>query len=204
MNNNIDTIMQETRRYWYEDGFAEIAIGLLFSTVGGGLYLQYRAEDNPLWLMVVIIGLMLFILFSVVIVRWVVTQLKERVTYPRTGYVEYNEKPDPVAQRFALIFPIIAAAMILFLPEAYNILGVAVGLMMGAIMAFFAYRTGVWRFLIASLVAIGAGILGGYLTLNEIVSTALVFGIMGIVLLLSGAVTLLQYIQNNPSSEGMD
>jgi len=76
-------------------------------------------------------------------------------------------------------------------------LGVAVGLIMGLFMAFIAYKSSVWRFTVAAVVAIGAGVMGGYLELNDITSTALVFASVGMVLLITGMITLRSYLEQN-------
>lgn len=204
MSNNIDSVMRETRRYWYDDGFAELLIGLLFSIISAGLYLQYRATGNRFWLMVIIVGMMIVIFTSGFIIRWMLTQLKKTVTYPRTGYVEYSEQPDPNARRLALAVPMIVVVASLFMPNTFNVLGSGIGLTLGLFLTYIAYKTSVTRFTVAAVVSIGAGVASSYFVLNDIISTALVFGAVGIVLLITGAITLRTYLYQNPPVQDMD
>ena len=51
MTNNIDKIMQRTRRYWYVDGLPEVAAGCLLLLAGLLLYLGnvgFMPPDSPL------------------------------------------------------------------------------------------------------------------------------------------------------------
>ena len=69
MTNDIDSIMQETRRYWYEDGFAEIAIGALFGILSIVLIAQDVFRDRPEWLVTSIIGVTIITAFGGFVVR---------------------------------------------------------------------------------------------------------------------------------------
>lgn len=202
MQENIDHIIRRTRRYWYEDGFAEIAIGLLFSIVGLGLYLQKLATGDPIWLMVVIVGLMIFIFSSSLLVKWLVTLLKQRVTYPRTGYVEYDPERERQSRFPVIAFALVLALMGLLIPDQFSSMGIVVGLLMGMIMAYLAYRSAIPRFMVGAGVAVILGLLTTYLALDDIVGTALVFGGVGLALLIGGTLALIGYLhQTQPPKE---
>jgi len=202
MEENINKIIRQTRRYWYEDGFAEIAIGLLFSFLGIGLYLQKMAANHFGWLMVVIFGLMIFTFSSSLIVKWIVTLLKQRITYPRTGYVEYIPQQDNGGRWLVIAFSLGLAILTLIIPDTFGGMGSIVGLLMGMIMAYLAYRSGMPRFMIASVLAIAVGILTTYLSLDDIIGTAIVFSAVGISLLVSGLLTLITYLRETNPPKG--
>ncbi len=201
MTNNIDSIMQEARRYWYDDGFAEIAIGALFGTLSIVLITQEVFKDQPAWLVISIMGLVIITALGGFAVRWVINNLKARVTYPRTGYVEYDDKPDPRGKRIALAMPLIIGLGILFVPDGFAAMGSAVGVVMGAFMAFIAYQTGISRFTVASTLAIASGILSSYLGFNDVISTAIVFGSVGISVFIGGSLTLMAYLRDHPLTD---
>ncbi|MAU13653.1 MAG: hypothetical protein CL607_27800 [Anaerolineaceae bacterium] len=199
MTNDIDSIMQETRRYWYEDGFAEIAIGALFGLLSIVLIAQDVFRDRPEWLVTSIIGVTIITAFGGFVVRWIINNLKARVTYPRTGYVEYDDKPDPRAKRIALAMPLVIGLGIIIVPNGFAAMGGAVGVVMGAFMAFIAYQTGISRFTVASIVAIASGILSSYLGFNDVISTAIVFGSVSMSVFIGGSFTLMAYLRDHPT-----
>jgi membrane-anchored glycerophosphoryl diester phosphodiesterase (GDPDase) len=202
MEENINNIMQQTRRYWYEDGFAEIAIGLLFSLLGIGLYLQKVVADHLGWLLIVIFGLMIFIFSSSFLAKWLVTLLKQRITYPRTGYIEYDHKPDSKSRWAVVAFALGLAIMTLVIPDKFGGMGSIVGLLVGGIMAYLAYRSAIPRFTIAAVLAIAVGILATYLALDDIAGSALVFGVVGLTLFVSGTWVLITYLRHTQPPKG--
>ncbi|HFC08909.1 MAG TPA: hypothetical protein ENJ54_03480 [Chloroflexi bacterium] len=78
---------RQVRRYWTEDGFAELVIGVGFVGLAVLLWLSDRsgAAQARLWGVVQAVYILAFAWGT----RWVVQRLKWRVTYPRTGYVAY-------------------------------------------------------------------------------------------------------------------
>jgi hypothetical protein len=109
-SNDIDRLMKQTQRYWYEDGSADMAmggfmllIGLLF--VGESL----TPPGSPLWALGGM-GLPVFLIGGGLVAGWMVKRLKSRVTYPRTGYVEYERRG---LARFAWLIGMALAAALL-------------------------------------------------------------------------------------------
>lgn len=141
MQQDINRIMRRTRRYWYQDGFVEIAIGLLFSLVGIGVYLQELVVGNPTLLVAVIVGLMAFIVGSSLFVHWIVNRLKRRITYPRTGYLEYDNQRDVRGRWWIVAVALLLAILTLVIPEQFAGMGVVVGLtlLIGGVLVFATY-----------------------------------------------------------------
>lgn len=83
-------LLRQVKRYWFEDGLAEIVTGVGF--VGYALAL-WLAEHLSGWetalLDILVIGTPIVLIFAA---RWVVQHLKWRITYPRTGYVAYPKR----------------------------------------------------------------------------------------------------------------
>ncbi len=204
MKEDIEGIMRSTRRYWYQDGFVEIAIGLLFGLVGVGVYLQQVALGNPTLLIVLVVGLMAFILAGSLIVQWLVPRLKQRITYPRTGYVEYDHRRDRRARWLPIAVALALAILTLTIPDAFAGTGVIVGLLLCGILSYLAYRSSVWRLVVAAVVAVAVGIASHYLALSDLGGTALVFAVVGASLLIGGSLALIAYLRrSNPPPEAV-
>ena len=137
-------------------------------------------------------------------VRWLVNTMKSRLTYPRTGYVEYrvNEK-DAKIRRYvvAAAAMIIAIASIVLvdyirgLDSMVLITGVLVGII------FIALRgnsSGLKRFYVLGGLAIVLGIVLAYSKLPQVYSLALFYGLLGVAILISGGLVLQRYLAENP------
>ncbi len=99
--NEIRDMEKRTRRYFYDDGFVEIAVGILFLLLGGYFYASVAlpaASSVKSWLDA---SLVLVIAAGVFLVGWLVRFLKHRITYPRTGYVAYKKKEAAPSRRAA-------------------------------------------------------------------------------------------------------
>jgi multisubunit Na+/H+ antiporter MnhB subunit len=83
-------IEQRSRRYWNVDGIPELMMGLVWMLWGGALILGQALPKGAVagvyW------GVVPAILVSSGFAsNWATKKLKERLTYPRTGYVEYRD-----------------------------------------------------------------------------------------------------------------
>lgn len=104
-----DHLPQRVRRYWVEDGLVEAMLGAGFLVLALVLALGQRC---PSWLE----GLLqaAAIVALVLGVRWSVTRLKWRVTYPRTGYVAYS-RGSPARRVARLLGAFTGGAAVIFL-----------------------------------------------------------------------------------------
>jgi hypothetical protein len=113
MDMQIDTALKRARGYWFIDGFTEMAAGGLFVILAGILLFSgYVPQASfPHWFLSVtseiIIAKLIGILVAILILWW----LKDRFTYPRTGFV--RGKRVTTAQVLIIIRNVI---LFLFLP----------------------------------------------------------------------------------------
>lgn len=92
MTNNFSDVEQRVKRYWYTDGIVEIIGGGLSILIGTYTIIQKLVPDGSIW-STILGGLYVFLMVGgVFITRWLVTNLKTRITYPRTGYVDYHSQ----------------------------------------------------------------------------------------------------------------
>jgi len=204
MKDETSQIEQRVQRYWYSDGIAEL--------MGGGVFLilslyftaqQYFGEES-------LAGNLLHAAFVLVLIgalllgRKLINSLKTRVTYPRTGYVEYRRYGDSLMWRrflafFAAMGVAMAAVFITRRIESIDAMAASTGALVAAIfLVKQGWSSGVARFYVFSLVSLALGValsLSGFLPGYNL---GLFYGVMGVILAISGGITLKRYLSENP------
>lgn len=177
MNAQIDAAIKRARRYWFVDGFTEIAAGGLFILLAGILLIRGNVPKAsfPSWFLSVAgeVSIIKFIgiLTAILILWW----LKDHFTYPRTGFVRGNRVTTAqvlVMIRNAVLFlllPILALlAAALFIASAGGVISTMpvwfpIGL--GIIWAALCLTAGEWmglhRFQLLGAMILLAGIIVG-------------------------------------------
>ncbi len=202
--NQIDQTMKQTQRYWYEDGFQDMAFGGFVLAIALLFVLQaLTPPSSPLWLLWGI-GVPVVIIGGGLIVGQVIKKLKERVTYPRTGYVAYI-KPRGKSRwvRLALIGIVSAgvSAAIIFAENHWLNVSVILGLVYMVTFSFLAYRFGLARYALLALWCLGLGLALAPLALSLQVSGAIYHLGAGAALVLAGGLTWRQYDENAPKPQ---
>ena len=234
MKTEIDGVARRTRRYWYEDGFAELASGGLMVLAGIGLAAAYRAfvgwsagsPDLGTRCLVAVLVVGVAQVLAVIggrAMRGGIEAAKERVTYPRTGYVAYRQpqpKPRSLPEKIGIL------ALVSFL----SLIG---GAVMGNVLGTLASSGSVPIWLLSMPMALGAiiavvlGLLGRQMALPRFYGLAvlsllaggiaargsvefegamLYLVLMGAILGVSGGVTLWRYARRNaaPTADEVD
>lgn len=199
MNQNLTKAQNRTEQYWFVDGLAECAAGLL------GLFAAVLFWILPFffvwrWSLMVILAIGLAVSIGL---RFIIHRIKEHTTYPRTGYAA---PADSIKSKRSLI--ITGAFMLLFLGSNYilttkasqNLLwspGLA-GLGIALVITWIGTMTKRWRLLILAILSIFLGIALALLGVNYFQGTGILFGIAGLFLLIQGYRTHKAYIHQNP------
>ena len=114
---DLHDLADRPRRYWNVDGIPELMMGLVWIVWGGALILGERIPRGSAfslyWLMVPAI-----LVLSGFASNWAVRKLKERLTYPRTGYIEYHEPGRHVRVLTALVAIVSAGVLAALLVTA--------------------------------------------------------------------------------------
>ena len=206
MKDNFSDIQQRVRRYWYMDGFGELVGG------GGmclilGLYFagqQYFGDDSLIGGLLQA-GLVLVLLGGFYLVRKLINSAKARVTYPRTGYVEYSEPPNKVfAGILSAVVGMMLAFTFVFIVRQFNKIDAMVAVT-GAAFGIILFVKQVWttrvkRFYILSAAAL---IFGAALSVSGFprgYNLGLFYALMSISFAISGGLTLMKYLNENPLS----
>lgn len=204
MKDDLTDVEQRVKRYWYVDGFGELVGG------GGmclllGIYFaaqQYFGDGS------LIGGLLEMSLFFVLVggmflVRRLIGAAKVRVTYPRTGYVEYSQ---PQNKRWmGALSAIVGMAMamtFIFIVRQFNRIDAMVAVT-GVVMGIILYVKQVWsakvkRFYILSTAAVLYGVALSVSSLPRGYNLGLFYGLMALSFAISGGLTLRKYLDENP------
>jgi hypothetical protein len=198
-------VEKRVRRYWYTDGIAELASGGMFLLLGLYFGVLGYFEEGSLVSVILQVSMILVFVGGAFGVRWLVNTLKSRLTYPRTGYVEYrvNEK-DVKMRRYvviavAMIFAIASIVLIDFIRGLESMV-LFTGVIVGVI--FIALRgksSGLRRFYLLGGLSIVIGIGLAYSGLPQIYTLTLFYSLLGAAILISGGLVLRRYLAENPS-----
>ena len=143
-------------------------------------------------------------------VRWLVNTLKSRLTYPRTGFVEYRVMDSETKKRRWVIVVsamVISAASIVLVDYIRGLESMVLitGMLVGII--FIALRdksSGLKRFYLLGGLAIVLGIALAYSGLPQIYTLTLFYSLLGIAILISGGLVLRRYLAENPPQPETD
>lgn len=205
MQNNLSDVERRVQRYWYTDGIGELIGGGMFILLGIYFAAQTYLGENSLvsgWLQA---GLILFLLGGMATGRWLIKQLKSRLTYPRTGYVEYRAHDENRNKRrivVALVAGLVAAFSIVFASRLVSFLNMTValtGILVGAILIFLQGRgSGLERFYLLGGISVVLGIALSLSGLPDGYSLGLFYSLMGVAFAISGGMVLRRYLRENP------
>lgn len=197
----VDEVVKQTYRYYYDDGLVELAIGVLFVLLGVVLLGWQYISVAPAITIAVVTVTILLILVAPFLVKRLVQTVKSRVTYQRTGYVAYREG-DPGVGRWLIVGGTLLLVILMFIfPEWLNTMPFVVGALLALILALMGYRVHLWRFYLVAAIALITGTLLALFGTEEILGTALTFAATGMVLLVSGGIALLVYLSRHPQLE---
>lgn len=204
MQNNITDVERRVKRYWYTDGIGELIGGGMFILMGIYFALQeYLGADSTLS-GILQASLILVLIGGMYISRRLINALKTRLTYPRTGYVEYQVDEESMKRRrmvaAVLAFVVSALTMVFvrlfqFFDSIVAVTGVAVGFILVILRA---KSAGLGRFYVLGLISIILGLTLAISRLPNAYSLGLFYGLMGVSFMISGGLTLQRYLKENP------
>ena len=204
MEDKMLEVEKHVKRYWFSDGIGELAGGGLFLLLAAYFGIPQFLGENNFLSVILQSSLVLVLIGGIFGVRWLVTALKTRLTYPRTGYVEYRvDKKHAIRVRtFAMAFAMVMAFLMVLLARSIQIVDSTVlvtGVVVGVVFVILCGKSyGVQRFYLLGAVSV---ILGAILSLGKLPNAyalAAFYGLMGLAVLISGGVVLFRYLRENP------
>jgi hypothetical protein len=205
--NQINQIIRKTQRAWFEDGIWEIGFGvsiLLISLYYWGVIWLDLAQRLGMWLPLLQI---VFFFAAFLPVRWVVTTLKERVAFPRSGYVAFRREPVRRRwQRFAtggLIGAFVSILAVVFSLQGTleSRIPIVVGLALAGAMTYISIRYAILRFTLTGLLSFAAAVGIAVLRLETTMGMAALMSAFGILTLGAGGIALWRFMCSTPVAQ---
>ncbi len=204
MTDNFSEVERRVKRYWFSDGIAEISVGGIFVLLGLYFGVQGYFGVGSLVTVILQVSMVVIMIGGVLGARKLVNTLKTRITYPRTGYVEYHTNDKASNQRrylvmgMALIAAVALIALINFI-RGVDSMVLATGIIVGAVFIVLRGKSsGVTRFYYLGGFSLILGVGLSFDNLSQAYNLALFNGLLGIVILISGALVLSRYLKENP------
>lgn len=198
----VDRMLDRPKLYYNIDGVGELGLGfgfLAFSLLGS---MQLHAPKGSVWhsmyLFIIYVGTMC------VIIKYGSLAIKKRITYPRTGFVEYRKR-DIIWRPMIVFAPIALLTMVLILTLARSHWRLATpgplfGLVFAAIYGFRIARTVRWKWLVASAMAFASVLVVAFpqiwLDPSWLGAYWITFMLYGALLLISGGISFWLYLRH--------
>lgn len=204
MQSNLSNVEQRIKRYWYTDGIGELIGGGMFILLGLYFAVQELLGQNSLISGILQISLALLMIAGMFVSRRLINSLKSRLTYPRTGYIEYqvDERGRRWRRILAMSLGFVIAGLAVFFARLFQFFDSTVALtgliVAGILVIIQAKSSGLVRFYILGAVSLVLGLILALSGLPEGYSLGLFYGLMGVCYLVSGAWTLQGYLKENP------
>ncbi|HLO17965.1 MAG TPA: hypothetical protein VK206_24255 [Anaerolineales bacterium] len=204
MQSNLSDIEQRVKRYWYTDGIGELIGGGMFILLGIYFALQEFLGQNSIVSGILQASLVLVMIGLMLISRRLINTLKTRLTYPRTGYVEYqvNERNIRWRQVLALVLGLVTAALTMIfvrLFQFFDSIVAVTGFIVAVILVVLRTKSaGLARFYVLGAVSLILGLALSISGLRNGYSLGLFYGLMGTCFIISGGSTLQRYLKENP------
>jgi hypothetical protein len=205
MTPDIQHIEQRTKRYWYIDGIAEIVMGGLSLILGAYFLLQVLLPEESLAAQLLTAGMALVVIGLVFLGRRIIAFTKERLTYPRTGYVSYKQPPASrrwIAAAAALVVASLAVLLSAKAPPVVAWVPLISGLLIGAALVYFSYKVSLGRIFILAILSLLLGLVLGFSGLEDILALAIYYALMGLALSVSGGLALSHNLRQNRLGRG--
>jgi hypothetical protein len=206
MNTSISDYTKRTRQYWWIDGLAEIAFGLQLGLLTAYHFLILFFDSLDWGVVAAFLGIA-FILVGFLAVNKGLLWVKERITFPRTGYVKYPNKRATSRKRRIFMAIGIGTLTSLLVNLALAYLGptaqwTVIALIMMSCLIYVAYFTGVVRYYTMGFLAFIWGLLMNWIPFRAGSLYAWFFGGLGCIFILTGLIVFLRYLRRYPVLEG--
>ena len=199
----LDKAKQRSFQYWYMDGLNEIGFGCLMLLLGLYFYLEGALSQTSTLRVILDSSLILVILGGAWLISRGIKYFKEKITYPRTGYVAYAQKRRTPRWLTAIIAGLAGAffAAIIIQGNLLKWLPALTGIVLCLVMVFMAARANLLRFYLLAAVALIIGVVITLSNFEQSVGLSAVYALFGLTLLISGIRSLVLYLRSFPSAE---
>ena len=222
----IESLLQRPKYYHNIDGVGELSIGFMMLGFAVLIWLQDHSSSAAPWHKVYVVLPLILLMASAI--DYASKAIKKRITYPRTGFVEYRKRDNVWVAAISFVVSALAAAGLAMAARSHWNAGSYVGIttpgaLLGLVFAA-AYAHGIarsvrWKWAVTFVIAIVsvliamlpsellgrlAGSGGGVFSAGAVGAWLISILLYGVILLASGAISLVLYLrQTDPSAEAV-
>ena len=195
---NLTEIEGRPARSWSVDGLQELIMGVLWMMWGGSWLLGQLLPKNWMWgLYWTVVPVLLA--FSGFAGNWAVKRLKERITFPRTGYVELKEPSRAVRLGTAAVAIVVSCALAAMIVRSEgksveHMITPAVGVILSLSFLVASVKQKAPHYLVLAGVALALGIAFGALRTGW-ESLNWMFVVLGVIAAISGGIRLSRFVE---------
>jgi hypothetical protein len=209
MQRDLSNIEQRLKRYWFTDGIGELVGGVMLMLLGIYFVLQQFLEKfltgNSITTLILQNGFFLLVFIGGwSIAQRLINSLKTRLTYPRTGYVEYRTNPEHASKGrwilYAVLSAVFSASIVLLahLLQFFDAVAAVTGLIGAWICVIMRTRSsGLTRFYVLAGISLVLGFVLSVSGLPVGYNAGLFYGLMGMCVSISGSLVLRRYLKEN-------
>jgi len=200
-------IKRRVFRHAFEDGIFEIVFGVV-SLFIGLFFLGYSlVPENSRYRLALPFGYLSVFLLSLFLIKKMIRSLKAKITYPRTGYVSFQDQKQKRLKAgirgalaggiVALIGGLIKIVSPVLVPDFYS-LPTYFGLALALILCLISFRSGLVRFAILGVFSLTIGLVFSFAALSHMQSISAFLGCVGVSLLAIGWLSSRRYVRRHP------
>ena len=205
----LHSFLSRPMRYYNIDGTGEMSVGLMLLGIVLLRYLRSVLPEDSMWRRDPGDFLLLYggLVAVLILIYWSTKAIKQRITWPRTGYVAYrrDRRSRLIVMVVAAVFGFVIACLMGF-ARRHDVMSLARAgylAVMPAAYAIFLYRFDrerPWKWLVLLFTALGLLTIG-LIVPGDIVELVRPVGLfLGLTYLASGGATLYLYIQHTQPS----
>lgn len=201
MKDQIDQTIQRTQQYWNIDGIPELIFGGVFMLLGIYFLVQTALPPESMLANLLNIAFVLIVIGGGFLGGRLINSLKTRLTYPRTGYVSYKRsrgKNRWIAGALAIIIAAAVSAFFILSPTYIAWIPGVTGILLSGFLVVIGYRLALLRFYGQAAISLILGVGISLSGMGNDPGLAIFYGLMGLIVTISGAITLHNYLQNYP------
>ncbi len=201
---NTKNILNRAYAQWLKDGIYEIGIGILFAGVGTLRAIIHFAGYKSAAYYWLSAALLVFMIGCGWGFGRIGKALKERITYPRTGFMAF--KPYSYNYKRILVLLIFAGVLggvvgvLATQPNQQEIGGIVPitqGIVGAIVFTYAAKRVEVKRFYYLAAFSVGSGLVIGKLGVGVVLGLSFFYLSIGLAMVVSGWVALMKYIRSH-------
>lgn len=203
-NDEIDHRMQRTKRYWYVDGLPDIVFGAILVLLALYFYMKTVLPPDSTLSNLLTMGFVLLIIGCGWIGGKIINYFKERLTYPRTGYVSYPKPKTSHRLATGIVAMLIASLLTALLatsPGSLFLIPTLMGVLIGLALLYFGSKIGLMRYYVFAALSTLIGVGLSWTHIGTDLSSAIYYFGMGLVLLITGVFTLWKYLRQTENMQ---